>query len=172
MIMESGTNAAERFDELEQKRTKRQFQIRNDASKKIVNLHQENEYTRINKHSEGLCFLCEEYKAVIATMIDSCYRCAEKRNQNSIMAVSSRQAYGYCLVHAGFPKFEYRFNIAQLNVRVCNPCYRKIAMSNKKVRTEGLHKIDPFWTKMRKQMGKTYLMEFFPREFSRRDYRK
>lgn len=168
----AGTNIEDRFSEIEDKISKRQFQNRAVAGRKVIERNQKNEYTRANKSGEGLCFICEEYKGVIATLVDTCYRCAEKRNKRAVMAVASKSPYGYCLIHRGFPKYEFRFNLAQLNVRLCHKCSLVIARGNKEIRAKGMHNIDPFWLKMRRQFGKTYEMEFFPEEFSTRAYRK
>ena len=88
--------------------------------------------------------------------MDVCFRCAEKKGKEPILAVVYKSPYGYCYIHGGYSDLEFLYNIAQINVRVCKRCQRRIADLHTDLKRTGADKVDPFWVKMRKKLGKDY----------------
>ena len=73
-----------------------------------------------------------------------------------ILCIVKKNPYGFCYAHGGYSDLEYRYNIAQINVRVCLKCQKRIANAHKELRKRGVHKVDPFWISARKKLGKDY----------------
>ena len=126
--------------------------------KKIHRTRQGNEYTAVNSRQEGICYLCFGKDWVSPTIIDVCVRRAAKKGKEAILAVVYRSPYGYCYAHGGYSTLEYLNNLAQLNVRVCKRCQKRVAKKHMDLKRIGAHKFDPFWVKMRKTLGKDYEM--------------
>lgn len=136
----------------------KQFQagFNNIVGKKLLEMRQANEWTKVNNAQEGYCYMCLKKDWVSATIVDICFKCASKKGMETILAIVKRFPYGYCYDHGGYCVLEYKNNIAQLNVRLCRKCTDHVAAQHKALRKKGTHKVDPFWLKMRKQHGKDY----------------
>ncbi len=52
--------------------------------KKIVEIHQDNEYTHVNNYKEGLCFGCFGSNVVGALVADICGDCAGKKGREPL----------------------------------------------------------------------------------------
>ena len=130
--------------------------LKNIHQKKLVEAKQANEYTHWDGNQEGICYMCWKVDKVSGTIGDICYRCAEKKGSEAILAIASRQVYGYCYAHGGYPVREFKFNIAQVNVRVCMRCTRIIARMHRALRKKGVHQMSPFWRSMRRTLGQDY----------------
>jgi len=137
----------------------KQFQtgFNTDIGKKLLEERQANEYTNVDKHQEGICYLCFKKDYVSATIIDICYKCASKKGMEPILAIVKRVEYGYCYDHGGYCDLVYKHNLAQVNVRLCLKCTQHVAKQHKLLRKAGTHKIDPFWLSMRRKQGKDYM---------------
>ena len=129
--------------------------------KKLLEVRQANEFTSVDKNQEGICYMCFKKDVVTATIIDVCYKCASKKGAEPILAVVKRIPYGYCYIHGGYSILELPNNLAQINVRVCMKCQKKIASKHKHLRHHGTHKIDPFWKSLRRKEGKDYIYAGF-----------
>jgi hypothetical protein len=120
--------------------------------KKIVDIHQKNEYTRVNNYKEGLCFGCFENNVVGAVVSDICGNCAGKRGRESILVPIKNVMYGMCHFCG-----VYRFNMEQINCRLCHKCHRRVADNMKSYNSRGgMFNVDPFWVRQRKKNGKDW----------------
>jgi len=143
--------------------TEKQFQagFNTTMGKKLLEMRQRNEFTRVNKAQEGICYLCFKKDYVSATIIDVCFRCASKKGMEPILAIVKRIPYGYCYDHGGYSVLEYANNLAQINIRLCMKCTKHVADQHKKIRKAGTHQIDPFWKSLKRKEGKDYKMAGF-----------
>lgn len=124
--------------------------------KKIIDIHQKNEYTRVNNYKEGLCFNCFENNAVGALVLDICGDCAGKRGRETILVPIKPVYYGLCYFCG-----TYKFNMEQINARLCHKCHRKVANVTKEYNKKGgMFNVDPFWVKQRKKNGKDWRLIF------------
>ena len=127
-----------------------------DIGKKIIDIHQTNEYTAVNKHKEGLCWGCFKNDAVGATVVECCTKCFEKRGKETILVDLGPKIYGMCHMCS-----LYVSPLKRLNVRFCLSCARRyrrhIRAFNK---NDGMFGSDPFWKKMRRKLGKDYQVLF------------
>ena len=120
--------------------------------KKTLRIHQGNEYTRVSKNFEGLCYACFRRDYVMPTVVDVCYKCAAKRGNEPILAIVVKKMHGYCFLHGGYSGLEKLHNIAQLNVRICMKCAKRIQMAD----ITKAKKPDPLWTFARRRLGKDF----------------
>ena len=130
--------------------------IENIAQKKLLEAHQANEHTRLDKHGEGICYLCFKRDYVWATVIDVCYPCATKRGPEAILAIIKRIEFGFCYVHGGYCELVFAHNLAHVNVRLCMHCTKLVAERYRVLARKGTHGVDPFWKSMRRKFGKDY----------------
>lgn len=144
----------------------------NDLIKKIIEKRQKDEYLRTSKHSEGLCYGCEEYTYVLPGLVDVCGDCYRRRNKEAVLAIACKSAYGYCFFCKGMCKIRYKYNWAQVNARMCLKCMKKVREATSNYAHEGLHNIDPFWKYARKRLGKDYNAYFQPSKYSKKFWKK
>ena len=130
--------------------------IQHEAQKNLLKKHQANEWTKWNKAGEGYCYMCLKRDWVTATIIDVCYRCADKRGPEPILCLIKRMEYGFCFIHGGYSELEFRHNLAHLNVRLCKTCNGRVAEWTRYLTRTGTHNADPFWKHMRRRFGKDY----------------
>ena len=151
------------FNEHLNKHAKKQFANEhvNDLIKKIINKRQKNERLKTSKRSEGLCYMCEEYNYVLPTIVDCCARCTMKRNKDAVLAIAVKGFYGFCFICGNMSGTEFKNNWAQLNVRVCSRCAKRVRERGKRIK-RGTEQVDPFWKYYRKRMGKDYRQYAFP----------
>lgn len=124
----------------------------NDASKKLWEKHQQDEYQRINKFREGLCYGCEQKNLVGARMIDVCKACLKKHSPDIVLTVLSSKIYGWCMLCS-----RYTWDVGHINVRMCSKCNGRIARNATAHNSSGGKLAnDPFWQKIRKKYGKDY----------------
>ena len=120
--------------------------------KKIVDIHQKNEYTHVNNYKEGLCFGCFDSNVVGAMVADVCGDCAGKRGREPLLVSIKSVYYGMCHFCG-----DYKFNMEQINCRLCQKCHirnaRHMKLYNKK---GGMYGADPFWVSQRRKLGKDY----------------
>ena len=128
-----------------------------DLGAKVIDIHQSNEYTAVNKHKEGLCWSCYSNKAVGATLVEVCQDCFEKKGKEAIlvdvsMAGGALHPYGMCFICG-----DWKHGLHKLNVRFCETCarrYRKhLKVYNK---AGGLVEADPFWKHIKRKFGKDF----------------
>lgn len=120
--------------------------------KKIIELHDKNEYTRINDYKEGLCWCCFGRKPVGATMVDVCQRCYDKKGPEAILVTAGMKHYGMCYLDG-----RYTGPIYQVNARFCMTCGIRYREKLKKYNLDGGPEgSDPFWKSMRRKFGKDY----------------
>ena len=91
-----------------------------DLGKKIWNIHQNNEYTKVNNYKEGMCYNCFENNAVAALVLDICGDCAGKRGRETILVPIKQVYYGMCYFCG-----DYKFNLEQINGRLCTKCHKR-----------------------------------------------
>ena len=120
---------------------------------KIIDIHQKNEYTRVNDYKEGMCFGCFDNKvAVSANVVDICGDCAGKKGREAILVPIKEVYYGMCYFCG-----KYKFHMEKINARFCQKCYRKIANVMKEYNKKGgMFNADPFWVNMRKKHGQDW----------------
>ena len=127
-----------------------------DIGAKIIDIHQSNEYTAVNKHKEGLCWGCFKNDAVGATVVECCQACFEKRGKETILVDIGPKPYGMCHM-CGI----YAGNLKKLNVRFCISCGTRYRRHIKKYnKNDGMFGSDPFWKSLRRKHGKDYQMLF------------
>ena len=77
-----------------------------NLGKKIVDIHQENEYTHVDNYKEGLCFGCFTKNVVGALVLDCCGNCAGKRGRETLLVKIKDVYYGMCYFCG-----KYEFNL-------------------------------------------------------------
>ena len=123
---------------------------------KIWDIHQRSEYTKVNNYKEGMCFNCFESNAVSALVLDICGDCAGKRGRETILVPIKQVYYGLCYFCG-----TYKFNMEQINARLCHKCHRRTADVMKDYNKKGgMFNVDPFWVKQRKRNGKDWRIIF------------
>ena len=128
----------------------------NHVGNKIVDIHQKNEYTKINNYKEGLCFGCLKNDAVGALVIDVCGDCAGKRCRETLLVSIKGVYYGLCYLCGDF-----KFHMEQVNTRLCHSCHRHTALIMKDYNKKGgMMGADPFWIHQRKKNGKDWKHAF------------
>ena len=138
----------------------KQFQsgFHTPLARKILEGRQANDYTKVDTRQEGICYACFRKDWVSGTLIDVCFPCAAKKGMEPILAIVHKKPYGFCYIHGGYSVLEYKNNIAQINVRVCQKCQRRIGKAHRELRRAGTDKVDPFWLSMRRKLGKDFKM--------------
>jgi hypothetical protein len=121
--------------------------------KKIVDIHQKNEYTHVNDYKEGMCFGCFGNGIPVgAGVVDICGDCAGKKGRETILVPIKEVYYGMCYFCG-----DYKFHMEQINARLCQKCHRRVANVMKEYnRKGGMFAVDPFWKNMRKKHGKDW----------------
>lgn len=139
-----------------------QFQgIVNESQKKLIDVHQSNEFTKLSKSNEGYCYMCFTKDFVSATIIDVCFDCANKRGMEAILAIVKRLPEAYCFVHGGYSKLTLPNNAAQINVRLCKKCTQIVRLRAKFFRQHGgIMGINPFWKYVQRKFGKDHKILF------------
>lgn len=126
--------------------------------RKIWDLHQKNEYTRVNNYKEALCFRCFKKDVAAAMVVDMCEKCSLKCGVEAKLVVAGMSAYGMCYMCG-----VYQFNIAKINARFCRTCFDVI---RKRLKTYnkggGPYHVDPFWKSVRRKLGKDWQILFSP----------
>jgi len=126
--------------------------IENDAQRRLILGHQKNEFTRVDKHQEGLCFGCSKKTFVMPTLVDICWKCIQNKPIQALLAIVSKNPWGYCFFCS-----KYTHHVAQINAHFCIACTKRIRASHKNLRHKGdMFQADPFWIYQRKQWGKDY----------------
>ena len=124
--------------------------------KKIWETHQKNEETHVNEYKEAMCFGCLKNDAAAAGVFDICGDCAGKRGRESLLVSIKGVYYGICYFCG-----EHKFNMEQINARLCRRCSRKVADVMKQYNKQGgQFGADPFWIRMRKKHGKDWKAAF------------
>ena len=160
--------------EYQDDRSKKQFvnENANPLIKKVIENRQNDEYLRTSKSSEGLCYWCDEYKYVLPGLVFVCARCMMKRNKDAILAIAKKDVYGYCFFCKQMSKIEFKYNIAQLNVRLCTNCSVRVREATKKLKGGAIKSVDPFWKYARKRLGKDFNAFFEPHKVPRGFWKK
>ena len=105
---------------------------------KIVDIHQKNEYTRVNNYKEGMCF--------------SCFGNGIPVGRETILVPIKEIVYGMCHFCG-----EYKHGMEQINARLCQKCHRKVSNIMKSYNKKGgMFEVDPFWKSMRRKHGKDW----------------
>lgn len=119
---------------------------------KIIDIHQNNEYTKVNNYKEGMCFGCFGNNVVAALVSDICGDCAGKKGRETILVPIKGVYYGLCHFCG-----KYKFNMEQINCRLCHNCHRKVANIMKDYNKKGgMYGADPFWVSQRRRHGKDW----------------
>jgi len=122
----------------------------NPFEKRLWKLHQSNEYTRINRYKEGLCFACFSKDTAFAMVVDCCNDCKLKYGVEAQLAHVLYKFYAYCY----FCKL-YKINVSNINIRLCHKCYVRVAKGITQWRKEGgQFGADPYWKRLRHKYGK------------------
>ena len=129
----------------------KQFQTENHYQRKLVESHQDNEYTRINKHHEGQCYGCFKNRYVRATLFDICAKCMSKRGHETVMAIAGKKWGMYCYFCGTMQN-----KIIVLNARICDSCEHTVARNSKYLRKHGIESVHPFYKKLKHDFGKDY----------------
>jgi len=123
-----------------------------DPTAKLWAQHQKNEYTHVDHYKEALCFMCWKKKAALATLIEICSECMEKKGAEPILAAVKDKIYGQCY-KCGL----YKMSIFYLNVRICMTCHGRIAKHLKNYnKSGGPYGNDPFYKHLRRKLGKDW----------------
>jgi hypothetical protein len=127
-----------------------------DVGKKIWSIHQKNEYTKVNNYKEAMCFGCFTKDVAAALVSDICGDCASKKGRETLLVSIKPVIYGLCHF-CGI----YKFNMEQMNIRLCFNCHRRVANNMKNFNKQGgMFNVDPFWKKMRIKHGKDWQHQF------------
>jgi len=123
-----------------------------DLGKKIWDIHQNNEYTKVNNYKEGMCYNCFENNAVAALVLDICGDCAGKRGRETILVPIKQVYYGMCYFCG-----DYKFNLEQINGRLCTKCHKRCATHIKEYNKKGgQFGADPFWKSVKRRHGQDW----------------
>lgn len=129
-----------------------------DIFRKIAQVHQSDDHTRINQHGEAYCFMCFKKDRALATVVQICRNCLTKKervgrkNMESLLNKLKEEIYGYC-----FNCGTYQMNISHLNIRVCLSCNRRIAEKIQEWhKAGGVEGADPFYQYLRVKLGKDW----------------
>jgi hypothetical protein len=124
----------------------------NDMTKKLWEVHQKDEYTRVSNYKEAVCLGCLKKDVAAATIADICEDCASKKGREPLLATVTTKLYGLCFFCA-----HYKFGIEQVNGRFCKTCHDRIARVTKEYNKKGgMMYTDPYWIAMRKKHGKDW----------------
>ncbi len=139
-----------------------QFQgIVNFAQKKLIDIHQSNEFTKLSKSNEGYCYMCFKKDFVSATIIEVCFDCANKRGMEAILAIVKRLPEAYCYIHGGYSTLTLPNNAAQINVRLCKKCTTIVREKAKFFRKSGgIMGLNPFWKYVQRKFGQDHKILF------------
>jgi len=120
---------------------------------KIIDIHQKNEYTKVNNYKEGMCFGCFDHGVPVgAGVSDICGDCAGKKGRETILVPIKEIVYGMCHFCG-----EYKHGLEQVNARLCQKCHRRVSNNMRDYnRKGGMMKVDPFWKSMRRKHGKDW----------------
>lgn len=123
----------------------------NVHQKRLLRTDQANEFTKINKYSEGLCYGCRKNDLVSAMIVDMCYACIGKRgnwHDAGLLTLIIEKPECHCFICG-----EYRLGGAHLNARFCLNCSKKIAKKVKEWNKGGGMFANPFYKYLKKQQG-------------------
>lgn len=124
----------------------------NDVTKKLWEVHQKDEYTRVSAYKEAVCLGCLKHDVAAATIADICEDCASKKGREPLLATVTTKLYGLCFFCS-----HYKFGIEQVNGRFCNTCHGRIAKVTREYNKKGgMIYADPYWIAMRKKHGKDW----------------
>ena len=116
---------------------------------------QDNEYTKIDKYSEGRCWVCDKRDFILSTLIWGCPKCIDKRGFDGIMGfVTRKMKHEVCDVHN--ENDYYQMNCSQININVCQSCMRRVIRNHRKFQREGGVKSSPYAKKLQKIYGKDW----------------
>lgn len=122
------------------------------VGKKLWDMHQKDEYKSVNNYKEGYCWMCEEKKAVGATVVDVCQHCSRNRGMESILVSIANKGYALCHFCA-----KYQWDVYNINVRLCTSCYDRVRRTFKKFRHGGGdEELDPFWKYLKRRNGQDW----------------
>lgn len=122
----------------------------NDATLKERSRVQDNEYQKINKHSEGYCWGCHRIDQVISTLIYACVPCMDKKGLETVIRVVARKFKHELCDNCG----KWKLDVFQINVSLCPKCMRKVTKIHKLYRKRGGQADSPYANKLKKVYGK------------------
>ena len=122
-----------------------------DAQKRLWKSHQSNEYLHVTDDNEAVCFGCFSRTACNATLIDIYGDCASKKGREALLAVVCPKYYGLCYMCNS-----YKFNMEQINCRLCMKCHRRDANITRQYNKDGGQDSTPFYKSMRRKHGKDW----------------
>ena len=119
--------------------------------KRLMSVDQGNEFTKINKYSEGLCYGCRKHDFVSAGLVDMCFVCIGKRgswHDSGLLTFVIEKPEVYCVFCQ-----DYKMGGANLNARFCESCNAKIAKSVAQWQKNGGMYANSFYKYLRKKQG-------------------
>ena len=132
---------------------KRRLGEKNDATKKLKNKVQDDEYTRINRHSEGRCWYCSEVNKITSSVFNACEDCINSRGNESIMSIVgikfNHELCDFCGV--------WKQEVCSINTSLCDvKCCRRVARVHKLYKLAGGRHSAPIIKLAKRQYGKDY----------------
>jgi hypothetical protein len=119
---------------------------------KLWEMHQKDEQKAVNNYKEGFCWLCEKKKAVAATLFQVCEHCRRNRGREFALVTLADKGWDICFFCS-----KYKWDIKQINARLCHHCHLKVRETMREFRQEGgTTKVDPFWKSLRRKNGKDF----------------
>ena len=119
---------------------------------KLWNIHQKDEQKSVNNYKEGFCWMCEKKKSVAATLFQVCEHCRRNRGAEFTLVTLADKGYDICF----FCK-KYKWDIKQINARLCYNCHYKVRETLRDFRRDGgSTKVDPFWKNLRRKHGQDW----------------
>lgn len=119
---------------------------------------QSDEYTRINKYSEAICWGCMKRDQVISSLWDACGKCIEKRGIEAIMAKTktkpTEELCDFCGTWQGGNKGNF---VSQINISLCRSCQEKVHSLHRQYQKDGgREKLSPYYRYLVKKHGQDW----------------
>lgn len=115
---------------------------------------QENDYTKMNKYGETMCYGEMKRDQCISTIVNMCTKCMEKRGTEGLLArvkfYNTEELCDFC--------GEWKFGTMQINCSLCKQCMQKIhALHNRYQQSGGREGNHPYYKYLVKQHGKDWM---------------
>lgn len=130
----------------------------NPLQLKLREIIQKDEYTRINKYGEGMCWGCMKIDQVISSLWDACAKCIAKRGAEAIMAKTktkpTEELCDFCGSWQGGSKGNF---VSQINISMCRSCQGRVhSLHNQYQKTGGREGNHPYYQFLIKKHGKDW----------------
>ncbi|MDE1839684.1 MAG: hypothetical protein KGH87_07170 [Thaumarchaeota archaeon] len=129
---------------------------------KLREIIQKDDYTKINKYGEGMCWGCMRIDQVISSLWDACGKCIAKRGAEGIMAKTktkpTEELCDFCGSWEGGRKGGRTGNfVSQINISMCRTCQERVHSLHKQYQQGGGREaLSPYYRYLVKKHGKEW----------------